>query len=45
MAGNEQRIKDRRGGAPNPRVKYGIFSGQGNGRGYNGFPLAPPFGN
>lgn len=44
MAGNESRIKARRGGAPNPRYKYAFMTGAGNGgRGINGFPdLYPP---
>jgi hypothetical protein len=44
MAGNEQRIRDRRGGAPNPRLKYATMGAGGNGIGYNGFPSFPPFG-
>ena len=43
MAGNEQRIKDIRGGAPNPRYKYAVMIGSGNGRAFNGFPDYPPF--
>jgi len=43
MAGNEARIKARRGGAPNPRIKYGVMSGQWNGYAFNGFPSYPPF--
>lgn len=43
MAGNEQRVKDRRGGAPNPRIKYAFMGGAGNGNAYNGFPSFPPF--
>ncbi len=42
MAGNEQRIRDIRGGAPNPRYKYAVMGGSGNGRAFNGFPDYPP---
>lgn len=38
MAGNETRIRNRRGGAPNPRVKYGVVGGSGAGWASNGFP-------
>lgn len=44
MANNEQRIKDRRGGAPNPRVKYGVMGGAQQGLATNGFPSFPAFG-
>lgn len=43
MAGNDQRIRDRRGGAPNPRVKYAVMGGRGNGFAFNGFPSFPAF--
>lgn len=43
MAGNEQRIRNRRGGAPNPRVKYAYMGGRGSGYAFNGFPAFPPF--
>lgn len=43
MAGNEQRIQNARGGAPNPQFKYAVMSGRGNGWAGNGFPdLYPP---
>lgn len=42
QAGNEQRVRDRRGGAPNPRYKYAVMNGGGFGAGVNGFPLFPP---
>jgi hypothetical protein len=42
MAGNDQRGRDRRGGAPNPRYKYAVMQGGGFGAGVNGFPLFPP---
>lgn len=38
QAGNEQRIRDIRGGAPNPRYKYAVMKGGGGGFAYNGFP-------
>lgn len=43
MAGNEQRIKNRQGGAPNPQFKFGVMSGSGNGWATNGFPQPAPF--
>jgi hypothetical protein len=43
-AGNEQRIRDGRGGSPNPRFKYAVMGGVGNGVARNGFPAFPPFG-
>lgn len=43
MAGNDDRIQNRRGGAPNPRTKYAVMGGSGNGYAFNGFPSYPPF--
>ena len=43
MAGNERRVKDRRGGAPNPRYKYAVMTAGGNGYAYNGYPDFIPF--
>lgn len=42
-AGNEARIKAVKGGAPNPRFKYGVMGGGGAGMAFNGYPYGPPF--
>jgi hypothetical protein len=43
MAGNETRIQNIRGGAPNTRYKWAVMMGDGNGVAFNGFPDFPPF--
>jgi len=43
MAGNEQRIKNGQAGAPNPRYKYAVMTGGGQGYAWNGFPDVIPF--
>lgn len=43
MAGNEARIKAVRGGAPNPRFKWAVMTGSGNGVAWNGYPDFAPF--
>lgn len=43
MAQNESRIQNRRGGAPNPRIKYAVMGETGSGIATNGFPDILPF--
>lgn len=43
QASNDTRIQARKGGAPNPRVKYAVMGGGGSGYAGNGFPDYPAF--